>query len=1155
MTGLAFVCGIAVLFVSLFFGEALAGKQEISLRPAGLLRWAVSGNWPAKVGATLLLISTGALLRYLILTIDFPATGKLGVGILAVSILAGLSISFHDNVKRRAIHLALGGAALGVAYLTAYSAYSFFNFISSIQALGMLFIVACAATAFALESRAQSIAILAMAGAFIAPAFALESPGVVPVYGYYVLASSLVLLMVALRGWRPLIHLSFLFTLAGALFFGWTQKFYEPTYFSQLHPLLLALVGIHLLMPLFELRDASAHDAQGVWLRRFDNSYFLLLPLVSAFLMILLAPNDAVDGAFGLLELGLLWGFSAGIQHWRFRAGIGRYAAVALTMAVVAALLAFRNIPYFLVAASASCLLLAGSRALRLTDGWMTALAMVALTSSAFYVMQSLVAPAVSPPFLNGAYFGNVILAVSLLLAAFGSRSYQNRAFTSVYLVSSVAWIVIASVRELIILDLVFLPQLAYLAALTASIAYAAWIVRRPPNMAITFLLASSLYFSGLFCARLLPTALLIGAALTGQFAFLAVAHVAGRHIKSDGEAIAGISRSLLPVLIFPFASSLSSGIDAPHTSVVMCFLVSSALVASMHAQVTMSTDRFWPNSLSPVGFVIFSLRLFYQTAFHIERNAWAISYEVIALLYIVQTVLSLLRSRSRDANFFSMMAILALVTTSAAMFLRAFGPPGTLTLLAMNRLLLPAVVSLFWAIVGALMTWWAMRIQSRRLWVLGSLLLVVSAVKLVLFDFGSLGQLGNILAMMAAGGVFMTVAWLAPFPPKKEVPEEKADDVHESIRTQEKVATPQQRPVTTVDSRNDASGHQAFRSRSPAGRGIEANNESTGSSRTWLWILVGLAVIIFFHHVGERRHVKAVVSPTVQSKIGDTETGLQAAQPPTALEPQNDAAQHTVDVRESVCSRFKSQLPEDFEIYAAGGYARVASRRNTELNPGLIDVYINRPGKKVLLVLGADESVTWNIKDSGSTKIIGVVLSGRSLGVLNGLPAQVPVLKSAYENGAPCGYFVGEPDAMQSVYPFVSQLLTRAVDEIAVPQQGRVDFGVGQGKPIVTASLKRPIAAPHGIHCNVPDWNNPATSCSGQVLATGSMNNSDDPVDAARNCEKAKVAGTCCMYHLYGVGTWYLTDGMPQPQGRLCEIEPSGTRNSCYAGGRCTVN
>ena len=44
---------------------------------------------------------------------------------------------------------------------------------------------------------------------------------------------------------------------------------------------------------------------------------------------------------------------------------------------------------------------------------------------------------------------------------------------------------------------------------------------------------------------------------------------------------------------------------------------------------------------------------------------------------------------------------------------------------------------------------------------------MAIAAGKLVLVDFGSLGDLGNILALIAAGGVFLTVAWAVPMPPR----------------------------------------------------------------------------------------------------------------------------------------------------------------------------------------------------------------------------------------------------------------------------------------------------------------------------------------------------------------------------------------------------
>jgi hypothetical protein len=88
---------------------------------------------------------------------------------------------------------------------------------------------------------------------------------------------------------------------------------------------------------------------------------------------------------------------------------------------------------------------------------------------------------------------------------------------------------------------------------------------------------------------------------------------------------------------------------------------------------------------------------------------------------------------------------------------------------------------------------------------------------------------------------------------------------------------------------------------------------------------------------------------------------------------------------------------------------------------------------------------------------------------------------------------------------------------------------------------------------CTVPAWNNPATSCSGTILAQGSMLDSDLPSVAAQKCVAAnKIGGTCCMYHLYGAGIWYVTNGQPQNTLRLCETEATGNQNYCLAGGAC---
>jgi uncharacterized membrane protein len=113
---------------------------------------------------------------------------------------------------------------------------------------------------------------------------------------------------------------------------------------------------------------------------------------------------------------------------------------------------------------------------------------------------------------------------------------------------------------------------------------------------------------------------------------------------------------------------------------------------------------------------------------------------------------------------------ILSVALVLQAMLLRGFGPDDLImTASDINKMHLPAVASLMWVIFGSGLAWWGTSTKDRSLWSVGAGLLVVAAIKLVLFDFGTLGQLGNIIAFIVAGMVFMGVAWFAPIPPKAE--------------------------------------------------------------------------------------------------------------------------------------------------------------------------------------------------------------------------------------------------------------------------------------------------------------------------------------------------------------------------------------------------
>lgn len=531
---MVFICVVVMLFALVLVWEADFPLRGKVLRPVGLLRWLIAGNWTAKLGGLLVSIGSGALLRYLMLHFNLPAHVKIMAGVVIAAALGTGSAMLSARPNRRAVSLALAGASLGVAYLTAYSAYGFFHFVADLQALALLFLVASVATVVAITRRALSIAVLAMAGAYVAPAFALEIPTPLSVYGYYILASVVTLIMVWQRGWRPLIHLSFLFTLAGALFFCWTQRFYTPAYYQQMQPLLLTLIALHLAMPLLESpRGADT----GRWARSFDEGYFYLLPFVAATLTLMLAPRLQREGAAGLLALALLWLLTGVWQYVRQPSGALRYLCVAAVFFLMAGLIATTQVPVFLVTAVVMCLLLSASSRLNMSRGVEVLVIALALTAASLHATKAVFDPFSGVAFWNLSLAQQVLLGIALLVAGQSLRR-REQAMASTFLTFSATWLTIAIGRELFRLQIESVLQVAYLAVLVALGVYVGIVRLRSivPGQLAVALFGLALLTTGQSSASVFALGLQIPLMLAGQVIYAALALQCDR--DNDEESV-----------------------------------------------------------------------------------------------------------------------------------------------------------------------------------------------------------------------------------------------------------------------------------------------------------------------------------------------------------------------------------------------------------------------------------------------------------------------------------------------------------------------------------------------------------------------------------------------------------------------------------------
>lgn len=128
------------------------------------------------------------------------------------------------------------------------------------------------------------------------------------------------------------------------------------------------------------------------------------------------------------------------------------------------------------------------------------------------------------------------------------------------------------------------------------------------------------------------------------------------------------------------------------------------------------------------------------------------------------------------------------------------------------------------------------------------------------------------------------------------------------------------------------------------------------------------------------------------------------------------------------------SALPDDFIVYAAGGYTgreldfQIDQSGHTATQ---MDITVNEPSKPVILMLGAYEPTIWNVQWTQETEIVGVLVSGYHQQGVVGLPVTTPLLNSSYENRGACSYFYMTPDNYRALNPLSRYLFGQSVSMV----------------------------------------------------------------------------------------------------------------------------
>jgi len=251
----------------------------------------LGGNWLARIGVLALLFGVGFFLKY-----AFDRNWILPVVRVLLGVVAGLIMLGGGYLWRKKYPVmtqVLTGGGIGIMYLSIFASFNPYDLIPFILAVILLVIVCIASIILALRYNSMALAILGIAGAFIAP-FVLrafdtsstvisETSSGFEILGYTIIVDIGVLVVATFRSWRWFTLLALLFSLV--IFSVWFATFGESA----------STAGAEIMLTIIFLIFTGATTLFHIIWRQKPQPFDYLLMVFNAV-------------SYTSISLGLLWG-------------------------------------------------------------------------------------------------------------------------------------------------------------------------------------------------------------------------------------------------------------------------------------------------------------------------------------------------------------------------------------------------------------------------------------------------------------------------------------------------------------------------------------------------------------------------------------------------------------------------------------------------------------------------------------------------------------------------------------------------------------------------------------------------------------------------------------------------------------------------------
>ena len=217
--------------------------------------WLTTGNAPVKVGAIVLLVGVGLLIREASRRGIFTLTIEVRLIAVAVFAVILLAMGWRQRERRPIYGRSLQGAAIAVLYLTTYAAFEVYDLIPAAAAAVVVILVTVGAGVLAVTQDARVLAILGIIGGFLAPVLSYSRPDdYVVVFSFYTVLSAAIIAVAWFKVWPSLNLLGLAFNFGIAAF--WLLSRYAEEDWPSVQPFIATFVLMYMMLPvLFAVRE------------------------------------------------------------------------------------------------------------------------------------------------------------------------------------------------------------------------------------------------------------------------------------------------------------------------------------------------------------------------------------------------------------------------------------------------------------------------------------------------------------------------------------------------------------------------------------------------------------------------------------------------------------------------------------------------------------------------------------------------------------------------------------------------------------------------------------------------------------------------------------------------------------------------------------